>query len=214
MRVRGRWWVQHPKVLPASGCLGGLRAGGEGTAGWEVTPNPAAPQPCLPAPPHPCSSPLCVPSITVGQSQSRGLALGGSSRALGSIPTLGPASKGYGTPPLSPSNPCSPAGHAMPAGAGRLLTPHTGLSLCAWGILSTFFHFSPLPQLTPCKREQRWPRGLTAGLWQGDTAGDTRCCPPTPGAAPAPDSSSTSLARGYSPQCVFWGGGLKLRAHS
>lgn len=102
----------------------------------------------------------------------------------------------------------SPQGRATPAGAGRLLTPHTGLSSCARGVLNTFFHSSPPSQLAPCERERHQPRARAV---QGDTAGDTWCCHPTPGAAPAPDSSSTSSAGGCSPLCVFWGGGVKAQ---
>lgn len=197
-------------MLPGSGCLGGLRAGGEGTAGWEVTPNPAAPHPGFPAsssPRSPRSSPLFVPSprgfsIRVGQSRSRGLHWGAPARHSAPLPLQVRLPKA--TLPLLLLLPAALQGRATPAGAGRLLTPHTGLSSCARGVLNTFFHSSPPSQLAPCERERRWPH---AGAVQGDTAGDTWCCHPTPGAAPAPDSSSTSSAGGCSPLCVFWGGG-------
>lgn len=108
--------------------------------------------------------------------------------------------------------PAALQGRAMPAGAGREAahTPH-GAELLCLGSFEHIFPLFPLPQLTPFKREQQQPRGLTLGLWQRDTAGDTRCCPPSPRAASAPDSSNNSLAGGCSPLCVFWGGEVKAR---
>lgn len=105
--------------------------------------------------------------------------------------------------------PAALQGRATPAGAGREAahTPHRAELVCL-GPFEHIFPLFPLPQLTPFKREQQQqPPGLTLGLWHGDTAGDTQCCPPSPRAAPAPDSSSTSSARACSPLCFLGCGG-------
>lgn len=119
---------------------------GEGTAGGEVTPEPAAPQPCLPAPLSALGlSPLRPLPVGIlhqgGTIPEQGLAPRGSSRALASTPA--PAFKGQPSPP--PGHPCV-LGRCWEAAH----SPHRAELVC----LGRFQHFStflPFPSSLPAR---------------------------------------------------------------
>lgn len=153
----GSWGVQHPKCCQVQAAWEGSEQEGRAQQPGRLLQTPLLPAPAsLLLPPR---SPLCGPSphgfsIKVGQSRSTGLALGGPSGALGSTPAPGPASKGYVTPPPPP---CSPAGLCYTGGCWEAAHTRTRAELVCLGRFEHVFHFSPLSQLTPCKREQWRP---------------------------------------------------------
>lgn len=186
--------MQHPKCCRVRVRLPGRAPSrGEATAGGGGHSEPRCSPPLPPCP----RCPLCVPSIKGDNAGAGGWHWGAPAglsallplrvwlpKALVPVPVPVPSSSSSSLQPRL----CYASGLGEPAH-----TPHRA-ELWAWGHSNTFFHLSPFPGSVPARGTRPGP-----GAWQGDTAGDTRCCPPLRG------SSSSSSARGCSPLCVFWG---------